>query len=271
MPVVDEAWFSNFYESRKRELGIELLDQMNLSGECQDVPPLNDDHMQALAEFLKKNPQITSLNVSLNRLGPRGAACLASLAQITVLDISYNDIGTGTDKDVKDAMTALAKSKIQVLNLSTNNIDDTFAMALADIVTLISLDVSCNLKIGNRGLIALLGNPEITELSLSCKGFDRNKCPFSLFDQEGIDAILNNKTLKKLKLFDIEIFPPDVQEKLKKLLFSDQASQIVMEYLGEGLKIQHLIKHFFLEPNPTSRVSEAAAPQNSSADFSHKP
>jgi hypothetical protein len=267
---------------------------MNLGGEG-----LNDDDMPALLERLNKDHWITSLDVSLNLLGPKGAACLASLKHITELDISYNNIGRGADEDVKGAIDALAKSNIRVLNLCSNNINNESATTLAGMVSLRSLDVSCNLDIEDKGLIALVGNPGIRELSLSCKGFKEGQS-FSLFNQAVIDAILKNNTLEKLILFDIEILPLDVQENLKKLPFFNQVikkehlnslesiaqalippplARIVMQYLDGDFqcpsKTAEELTRFglFSLPKPndhTSPIFEAAAPENSSADFSHK-
>jgi hypothetical protein len=142
-PIWNDASFSRRCEDH----------EMKLSGEG-----LDDSHIPALVEFLEKNPQITFLNLSMNRLGPEGATRLAGLRQIKVLDISYNDIGN-------EGAIALAGSNIEELNLCTNNIGNEGAIALAG-SNIKKLDLSVNNHIGNEGVSRLAANP-IIELVLS--------------------------------------------------------------------------------------------------------
>jgi Ran GTPase-activating protein (RanGAP) involved in mRNA processing and transport len=191
---------------------------------------LTDSHIHLLVNALKKNPSITSLNLSGNAIKDEGAIALATVSSLKELDISDNEI------TVKGA-EALAKSNLQKLSLQDTSIFyseysnekyrqfESMINALINNKTIIELNLYC-LYIPDTLIVKLIGeNNTIKTLSISrnltdeaLEGIKENKTLESLYIPEnsitdkGIEYICGNSDLKKLTIDKSEI--TDVGAKL---------------------------------------------------------
>ncbi len=133
------------------------------------------DFVSTLMEILQSHPQITTLDLSSNRIGNERlkalAAALANNTTLTTLDLGNTDLG---DEDAQVLAAALKEnSTLTTLNLIVNSIGAMGAKALAAALkensTLIYLNLRGN-RIGDNGAQALAmgleGNKSLTNLHL---------------------------------------------------------------------------------------------------------
>lgn len=125
---------------------------------------------------------ISILNVALNALGPEEAKILATMNQLSQLDIHQNKIGNTGAK-------ALAKTNLRILNVSENEIGNDGLRALARSTTITSLNVLSN-QISDWGVKPFSNNTVLKSLDASS-----NK-----IGSEGAKVLATLKTLTRLNL-----------------------------------------------------------------------
>lgn len=103
---------NNIYTEKKLNISV---DSFAKCYEGHEEYTLTDAQILLLVEALKKNSNVTELNLSGNRIGDEGAIALASLDSIKILVLSSNNI---TEKGA----IALFASKVSELYLSENKI-----------------------------------------------------------------------------------------------------------------------------------------------------
>lgn len=191
---------------------------------------LTDNHAQLLVNALKKNPSITSLDLSGNAIKDEGAIALATVNTIKKLDISNNSV-TIIGAEI------LAKSNLQKLSLQDSSIFyseysnekyrqfESMINSFINNKTIIDLNLYC-LYIPDSLIAKLIAeNTTIKTLSISrdltdiaLEGIKENKTLESLYIPEnsitdkGIEYICENTSLKKLTIDKSEI--TDVGAKL---------------------------------------------------------
>jgi Leucine-rich repeat (LRR) protein len=104
---------------------------------------------------------LTSLDLSDNKIGDKGAQALKDLNTLTSLDISHNNIRSDGAKALK-GLAALTSP-----NLGGNKIGAEGAKALTGLTALTTLDLSHN-NIGEGWMEALKGLSSLTDLNLIC-------------------------------------------------------------------------------------------------------
>lgn len=157
---------------------------------------LNDDDMPAIVNFLKKNPEVSKLNLSGNEeLSGKSFVPLASIASLKEIDLSRNS--KHCDNDVcfgglnaqeaqafaksetiksldltmhsigNEGAKAFAKNKsIQELNLRSNEIDDEGGSSVAQSENIQALDLSANYKISINTANAISRNKNLVSVVL---------------------------------------------------------------------------------------------------------
>lgn len=193
---------------------------------------IGDSEVAELAEALKKNPDIISLDLSHNQIGPDGASILAQLTTVERLDLHQNPIGRGIvafagatqllvlnlsscsihQQDIMDFCKEMNNSETQ---LSTLNLEDFITeilslipmlRALANIESLQSLDLSRNL-IGDAGFLAFRRHKNLKKLALS----------HCLISAEGVNQFFKeNFTLEELTIHSP--LPTKFLEKMSELI-----------------------------------------------------
>lgn len=204
------------------------------SGEWEEqsdyIYRLTDPQIYLLVNVLKKNPSITSLNLSGNNIKDEGAIALATVNTLKELDISYNRITVvGAE--------ALAKTDLQKLSLeanpvvyfrSSNEKYEQFESMINSFInnkTIMDLNLYCQyipdsliakLIAENTTIKTLSISRDLTDIAL--EGIKENKTLENLYIPEnsitdkGIEYICENSSLKKLTIDKSEI--ADVGAKL---------------------------------------------------------
>jgi hypothetical protein len=99
-----------------------------------DAHTLGIDGVKALADALKVNSTITSIDLSYNNVGDDGAKALADVLKVnsttTSIDLSYNNVDVAGAKALADALKV--NSAITTIDLTYNSVGDDGAKALAD-------------------------------------------------------------------------------------------------------------------------------------------
>ncbi|KTD06934.1 hypothetical protein [Legionella jamestowniensis] len=180
--------------------------KVRVSGNRLDLQRLsiNDDDVPLICDFLKENPQITTLNLCFNNIGVAGAQLLARNHTITSLDVSFNQLGD-------EGAQALAMNQtITSLYIAKNNLGASGARYLANNQIITSLSVACN-KIGT-GVQYFADNKTITSLSIAdneigdkdIKALTANNtittlnASFNRIGDKGAQALASNKTITSL-------------------------------------------------------------------------
>jgi internalin A len=117
--------------------------------------------------FLAALTQLKSLNLRGNMIGDEGASILESLTQLTSLDLSWNQIGD------KGAASLAALNQLKALRLRGNQIGHAGATALATCTKLVSLNLGFN-KIGDKGVFSLAQLNQLRTLDLDGNEITRN-------------------------------------------------------------------------------------------------
>jgi hypothetical protein len=109
-----------------------------------DAHTLGIDGVKALADALKVNSTITSINLSYNNVDVDGAKALADALKvnstITSIDLSDNNVGDDGAKALADAIKV--NSTITSINLRYSDVGDDGAKALADALKVNSIITS---------------------------------------------------------------------------------------------------------------------------------
>ena len=191
---------------------------------------LTNSHIHLLVNALKKNPSITSLNLSGNAIKDEGAIALATVSTLKELDLSYNNI-TVIGAEV------LAKTNLQKLLLQDTSIFYSeysnekyrqFELMINSFInnkTIIELSLECQYIPDSLIAKLIAENNTIKTLSISydltdaaLENIKENKTLESLYIPEnsitdkGIEYICGNSSLKKLRIDKSEI--TDVGAKL---------------------------------------------------------
>ena len=157
----------------------------------------------ALAEVLKTNTTLQTLNLEHNNFGPEGFLALAEALKIntTLQSLNLQSSKLGGEGALALAEALKTNTTLQTLNLKWNNINPEEALALAEALktntTLQMLDLSGN-KLGPEGAEALAealkANTTLTTLDLSTNDFG-TKGALAL-----AEALKTNAALQSLSL-----------------------------------------------------------------------
>jgi hypothetical protein len=194
-----------FGDDKKNNLSELISDQFTgYSIDLSNLGALSSEDFQKVIDALKKNTTITTLYLSGNNIGDKGAEKLAKALEknttITKLSLRSNNIGKAGAEVLAQALKE--NKTLTELDLGWNNIGDEGAEKLAEALknneTLTTLDLSDNNigEVGAKALAeALKENKTLTELNLSY-----NKEIGDKGAQELAQALKENKTLTKLNL-----------------------------------------------------------------------
>lgn len=224
---------------------------------------LTDTQIQLLVKALKKNPSITSLNLSGNAIKDEGAIALATVNTLKELDISYNRItAVGAE--------ALAKTDLQKLSLEANSIFyseynnekyrqfELMINAFINNKTIIELNLECQyipdtliakLIAENTTIKTLSISRDLTDIAL--ENIKENKTLESLYIPEnsitdkGIEYICGNSSLKKLRIDKSEI--TDVGAKL----LSNYQTLEVLHIFDSNITYEGAMNFIFIGSNLT--------------------
>ena len=117
---------------------------------------VGDEGIKALAEMLKKNTILNTLNIEYNRFGAEGVKAMAEMLMtnktLNTLHISYNNIGAEGGKALAEML--MTNKTLNTLDISANNIRAKGGKAMAEMLetnkTLNTLNI-CNNDIGDEG------------------------------------------------------------------------------------------------------------------------
>jgi Ran GTPase-activating protein (RanGAP) involved in mRNA processing and transport len=159
---------------------------------CFGINQIDDEEANLLAQALKHNNTVTTINLSCHNIGDEGTKALAHILtnnkSITTVNLDSNNIG---DEGAKALAQALANnSTVMKIDLSWNKIGSDGAKALAD---------------------ALKSNSTVTEIHLWNNQIS-NKGAKAL-----VHALQHNNTLTIMNLWDNKI-GDDLLENINKLL-----------------------------------------------------
>jgi hypothetical protein len=194
---------------------------------------LKTEDIQDLAEALKTNKTITTLDLSHNTIDDEGARALADALKtnttISTLDLRDNDIGDQGARTLSDALKT--NTTISTLDLSDNDIGDQGARALSDALkintTISTLDLAAN-EIGDEGARALAdlmkNNTQITKLDTSYAFITKadKKYEGFIYKQCALNAqkpIITNNIAGALDLLTQETSVSDVNQLIAEKLF----------------------------------------------------
>lgn len=111
--MLELAQLENGYDVNKQELNLEYQE-------------LTDADIPTICAFLKKNPDITNLNLSHNNLTDKGTQLFINQTSISKLNLSHNDIGP-------EGARFLSEDKhLTILDVSFNHIGDDGAIYLSN-------------------------------------------------------------------------------------------------------------------------------------------
>ncbi|KJE97587.1 hypothetical protein, variant [Capsaspora owczarzaki ATCC 30864] len=183
----------------------ELYDQVKNATRRLDLDRIRigGAEAQAIAEALKVNTKLTSLNLWSNQLGEAGAQAIAVALKVnktlTALDLQLNQLGDAGAQAIAEALKV--NTTLTWLSLNDNLIGDAGAQAIAEAlkvnktVTLLDLDYNC---------IGIVGSQAIHEACKDKSGFRRllhdqiNPLAFSLLPRlasaEDIQEVLGMLT-----------------------------------------------------------------------------
>lgn len=180
---------------------------------------LGDDDVSLLVNAIQQSSccmaTLKKLDISFNNITGKGAQLLATLDCLQTLDISSNEISFEESKTLTEEIKALAKSKLQKLNISANLVGD-FIGELSSSVNLTEL-IAAQCHITDLGANELFKSRHILKLNLSTNyiigaslnNFVSNATLKNLsLSQNGLssgffDAISKNKTLTSLNLTNV--------------------------------------------------------------------
>ena len=139
---------------------------------------IGDEEAIVIAEALKVNTKLTTLNISANNIGVAGAQALAEALKVnttlTSLNMSMNNIGYAGAEALANALGKDGNRTLTTLNINYNNIGVEGAIAIAEALkentTLTTLNIGGN-YIGDVGIQflaeALKVNTRLTTLDIS--------------------------------------------------------------------------------------------------------
>jgi len=167
--------------------------------------PIGDAGARSLASL----SELTTLDISSNNIGAEGVRALASLTNLTSLVLSSNSIGA------EDARALTALTGLASLDISANRIGDEGARALTSLNGLTSLNVTRN-NIGDEGAKALASLTGLASLDISSNkigavgaralasltGLTSFRLSFNSIGDEGARALTNLIGLTSLSLIN---------------------------------------------------------------------
>ncbi len=235
---------------------------------------LTDTQIQLLVNALKKNPSITSLNLSGNNIKDEGAIALSTVDSLKELDVSYNRItAVGAE--------ALAKTDLQKLSLeanpvvyfrSSNEKYEQFESMINSFInnkTIMDLNLYCQyipdsliakLIAENNTIKTLSISRDLTDIALD--GIKENKTLESLYIPEnsitdkGIEYICSNTSLKKLRIDKSEI--TDIGAKL----LSNHQTLDELHIFDSNITYEGAMNFIFIGSNLTDFIIRTNIKQN---------
>lgn len=179
----DNIFLDKFHGREKRAVGT-TDHTINLS--MHNISDIN------LSEFLKEittPSQVTGLNLSMNNLRELNKRAFILMPQLSVLDVSQNQLSTIDD--------AVELTKLTTLNVSHNNLYK-FATTITDAV-----DLTANHNNTSTSTSSLPLSSSIQQLDLSCNKFNssRNIVLYNLNNLQLLDLSCNELTTIDRNLF----------------------------------------------------------------------
>ena len=187
-----------------------------------DSNHIGDEVAVALADALKENNSLTSINLERNHIGDEGAVALADVlkenSSLASLDLSLHNIGDKVAKALADALKA--NSSLASINLDSNHIGDEVAVALADALkennSLIYINLIGNINIGNE----YEGNIK-KEIRINLDNF--------IMELSNEDLNNNIPSLKLLKLVkSLKYSDPSLVDKIKQEIGNDRYDKLLL-------------------------------------------
>ncbi len=160
------------YEERVKDLGEFIKNNPNITTLNLSNSYIKVDSLHSLVDSIN-NSNITTLDISDNNLGPEGAEAISKM-KLTSLNISDNNLGP-------KGAEAISKMKLNSLNISGNDIGPEGAKYIPQIPNLNSLDISAN----GLGPKEVEGVGKLTNCSLEGDGPEKVFC--SLVQQKNRD------------------------------------------------------------------------------------
>ncbi|KAF9177180.1 hypothetical protein BGZ51_009033, partial [Haplosporangium sp. Z 767] len=164
---------------------------------------IKDNGALALSDALKTNSTLITLNLGNNSIGDKGAVALSDALKtnstLITLNLRFNSIGVNGAVALSDVLKT--NSTLTTLNLEKNSIGDNGAVALSDALKVNSTLITLNLRfnsIGDKGAVvlseALKTNSTLTTLNLGSNSIGENGAVALS------DALKTNSTLSTLDL-----------------------------------------------------------------------
>ncbi len=174
------------YEERVKDLGEFIKNNPNITTLNLSNSYIKVDSLHSLVDSIN-NSNITTLNISSNNLGPKGAEAIAKM-KLHNLDIALNNLGP-------EGAEALSKMNLTSLNISSNNLGPDGAEALSKMLNNLNrLNIATN-NIGPEGAKAIakmLNNLNNLNISSNYLGPKGAKYISELPNLTSLDIALNN-------------------------------------------------------------------------------
>ncbi len=152
------------YEERVKDLGEFIKNNPNITTLNLSKSYIKVDSLHSLVDSIN-NSNITTLDISSNNVGLEGVEAIAKM-KLHNLDISFNNVGL-------EGVEAISKMKLTSLNISSNNLGPKGAEAISKIPNLTILNISRN-DIGLEGVEAIaktnLNSLNISDNNIGPKG-----------------------------------------------------------------------------------------------------
>jgi hypothetical protein len=195
---------------------------------------INAKGAPALADALKVNTSVTTIDLWSNQIGNKNTATLADALKInksvTAINLYYNGIGVEGASALADALKV--NTSLTRINLGYNEIGDVGASALADALkvntSLTTIDVIGN-RIGDEGAAALVDalqvNTSVTSIDLYYNAIDKS-------NRASINASINALVVRNYRFRSLFLF--DARQMLLSLMCADECGVVWPYLLGRG-------------------------------------
>lgn len=217
--IADAPPLAISHSNAKSNVNLNLLQHVKNQTLDLSGSGLEDKNMPAIVDFLKKNPQITIVNLGYNgKLTGVGLVPLASITSLKELNLERNYKDCPNNKcigglEAKDVALFANHKSLTKLNLMMHSVGDGGAEQLAQSNSITDLELSGN-DLTDKGGVALAGNKNLKYLALNfnevglltAQAIAKNTTLEHLslnqtaMDDQAISVIAQNKTLQKLSL-----------------------------------------------------------------------
>ncbi len=178
------------YEERVKDLGEFIKNNPNITTLNLSKSYIKVDSLHSLVDSIN-NSNITTLDISSNNVGLEGVEAIAKM-KLHNLDISFNNVGL-------EGVEAISKMKLTSLNISSNNLGPKGAEAISKIPNLTILNIS-------RNDIGLEGVEAIAKTNLNSLNISHNN-----LGPKAAEAISKMK-LNSLDISDNQLGPKEAEE-----------------------------------------------------------